>query len=341
MWEPGLTWSVVVFVIAAAVIAGTASLLAATADRLADKTGLGEAVFGAVFLAVITSLPDFAATMKAALDARPVLAVSNIMGSMAANLAILGLADFAYRRANLEHVAASAANLLQSGLLVALIAMLLMAITGPAVTVAGIHPVSVAMIIGYVYGMHLVHEAQGQPMWRPRTGTVLSGAPEPGRQRAYSLTRLWTTLGILAAVTAVAGWVLMDSAESIALYTGISETTVGGLMTALATSSPELFTTIAAVRQGALVMAVGGIVGTNCVNTLAVALADVLYRGDSIYHAVTDAQVFLGGLTLLMTGILLVGLLRRERHGIANIGMESALTLALYAGAVVLLIGMG
>ncbi len=41
---------------------------------------------------------------------------------------------------------------------------------------------------------------------------------------------------------------------------------------------------------------------------------------------------------LVMTAVLLLGLLRRERHGFANIGFESALLLLIYAGAVALTI---
>ena len=50
---------------------------------------------------------------------------------------------------------------------------------------------------------------------------------------------------------------------AIAEKTGISQTVVGGYFTAVATSIPELVTTIAAVRRGALTLAVGGIVGGN------------------------------------------------------------------------------
>jgi len=39
-----------------------------------------------------------------------------------------------------------------------------------------------------------------------------------------------------------------------------------------------------------------------------------------------------------MTGVLLLGMLRRERRGIANIGWESATVLALYASSVVVLL---
>ena len=84
-------------------------------------------------------------------------------------------------------------------------------------------------------------------------------------------------------------------------------------------------------------MAVGGVIGGNAFDTLFVAFSDFAYRDGSIYHAITDQQVFIIALTILLTGILLLGLLRREKQGIGNIGFESFLTLALYLGAFVLL----
>ena len=87
--------SLIVFGIAALAIVSAGSQLARLADELADRTGMGEALFGVLLLAGVTSLPDFAATLSAAMDARPDLAMSNVMGSMAVNLAFLGIAALA------------------------------------------------------------------------------------------------------------------------------------------------------------------------------------------------------------------------------------------------------
>ena len=46
-------------------------------------------------------------------------------------------------------------------------------------------------------------------------------------------------------------------------------------------------------------------------------------------------------LTLLMTAVLLLGLVRRERHGIANIGFESLLVLVIYVVGVATQVGLG
>ncbi len=86
---------------------------------------------------------------------------------------------------------------------------------------------------------------------------------------------------------------------------------------------------MAAVRRGALSLAVGGIIGGNAFDTIFVAFSDVAYREGSIYHAIFEHQVYLI-LTVLLTGLLLLGLLRREKYGAANIGFESLLIMILY-----------
>jgi cation:H+ antiporter len=334
-----LAVSVGTFVFAAIAIGVAGVFMSITADRLADRTGWGEAIVGAVFLAGATSLPDFAASMTAAAGGYAKLAVSNMMGSLALNIVFLGVGDVVYRKANLEHAAASSANLTQSALLIALISVSLLAMLGPDVALWSIHPASVATPVAYIFGLRLIRHTHVAPMWTPkRTAQTVIDRPDKSKGGRHNLMRLWLIFAALTLVLAAAGAVLMNAAEAIVVRTGLSETTVGTLFTALSTSSPELVTTIAAIRTGALTLAVGSIIGTNCFNVMAIAAADFAYRQGSIYHAVGAQQVFWGLLTILMTAVLLLGFVRRERFGIARIGFESFTILLLYAGAVPLLV---
>jgi cation:H+ antiporter len=121
-----------------------------------------------LLLAGVTSLPDFAATLSAAIDARPDLAMSNVMGSMAVNLAFLGIADIVYRKANLEHAAASPVNLMLAGLLIVLLTLPLLAIVTPVSAQWHLHPVTFVIIIAYLFGIQLVRRTEAKPMWFPR-----------------------------------------------------------------------------------------------------------------------------------------------------------------------------
>ena len=323
------TSSMIAFAVAALVIIIAGSKLAKLSDSLADQTGLGEALFGVLLLAGVTSLPDFAATLTAAIDARPNLAMSNVMGSMAANLVFLAVADIVYRKANLEHAAASAVNLMLAGLLIVLLTLPLLAVFSPSITFFNIHPITPVIIIAYISGLHLVLHTKTKPMWFPRQ-TCQTVADQPDTRHSSNLTSVWITFICMAALTGIAGWVLMESAKQIADQTGISETLMGGFFTALATSTPELVTTIVAIRIGALTLAVSNIFGTNCFNMLVVAAADVGYTQGSIYHDMAPVQVIWALVSILMTATLLLGMVRRQTYGIGKIGFESALILAIY-----------
>ena len=73
-------------------------------------------------------------------------------------------------------------------------------------------------------------------------------------------------------------------------------------------SLPELITTLFAIKQGALTLAVGGILGGNAFDVMFVAFADIAYRDGSIYNEMTSHQIFLISITIFMTAILLSGL---------------------------------
>jgi len=329
---PSLIFSIIIFGIAAFGIITAGSRLARVADELADRTGMGEALFGVLLLAGVTSLPDFAATLSAAMDDRPDLAMSNVMGSMAVNLVFLGIADIVYRKANLEHAAASSVNLMLAALLVVLLTLPLLAIVSPTIPQWGVHPVTPLIVIAYLFGLHLVLRTEARPMWFPRL-TSETVPDKPSSQLHGSLTSAWVSFIALAILTGIAGWFLMEAAKGIADETGLSDTLVGGLLTALATSTPELVTTIVAIRLGALTLAVSNIFGTNCFNMLVVAAADLGYPAGSIYHDMAPVQMTWGLVSILMTAILLLGLVRRETYGIGRIGFESALILTVYAVA--------
>ena len=112
---------------------------------------------------------------------------------------------------------------------------------------------------------------------------------------------------------------------------------MGGVLIAVASSLPELVVAITAIRMGALTLAVGDIVGGNAFDTLFIAVADLFYRDGSIYTAIGRTEHVWLGCVLLMNAVLLMGLMYRQRQGVANIGLESWTMLIIYVGTVSLL----
>jgi cation:H+ antiporter len=336
-----LMQSFMVFGLCAAVIAVAGTRMARVVDQLADRTGIGEAMAGAVLLGASTSLSGIVLSVTAAWKNQPELAISNALGGIAVQTFFLAVADLCYRRANLEHAAASAPNMLQNALLISLLSLILLTPSLPDVTFWGIHPVTPIIFGLYLYGVYLIKGARQEPMWRPHTTRETREDKPDDTQAMPSLKKLWVEFAILMGSVGLAGWVLEPTATNIASQTELGQTVVGILLTATSTSIPELVTSVAAVRRGALTMAVGGIIGGNAFDTLFTAASDIAYREGSIYHAMTEASTLWVTLTLFMTGVLMMGLVRRQEQGIARIGSESFAIIILYGTGVALMLTTG
>ncbi|MCK0167199.1 sodium:calcium antiporter [Jannaschia sp. S6380] len=324
------------FAVAAGLILGAGMRMAGLADRLADRTGLGEALVGAVLLGAATSLSGTVVSFTSALDGRASLAFSNAVGGIAAQTAFLALADLLHRRANLEHAAAELANVFQGALLVLLLTLPVLAFAGPEVTFLGLHPVSFALPVLYIWGLRATRTVREFPMWKPvQTAGTRSDDPEQDDDPSRSTAAIAAEFAGLMALMGAAGWIVAQAGGQMTDRLGLSASLVGALLTAVATSLPELVTTLAAVRRRALQLAVGGIVGGNTFDTLFLAISDAGYRDGSLYHAVSSQDLFWLGIGLVMTVILLMGQILRQKDGPAGIGLESVALLTVYGGAIV------
>jgi len=325
-----LLTAILLFLVSTIVVATVGTYLTKVADQLADLTGWGEAMFGAIFLGGVTSLPGIVTSVVAAYNGHPELAVSNAVGGIAAQTFFLSIADITYKKSNLEHAAASFTNLMQGVLLIGLLAFVIIGMSGPDLSVVNVHPFSIFLIVGYVLGSKMISKAKDRPMWSPRiTRVTVRDAPDKENVK-LSLKKVVAKFVLSAIVVGIAGFAIAKTGIVIAAETGLSESFVGVLFTAVATSFPELIVAISAVKRGALTLSVGNIIGGNSFDVLFIAFADVAYGQGSILHAITKNQVFIMALTMLMTSILILGLLHREREGFGKIGWESLTIIIIY-----------
>lgn len=328
-----LTVLIVAFVIAAGAIAVAGTKLAYLADELADRTGLGEIVAGAVFVGFVTSMPGILTSVTTAWADHPSLSIGNALGGLTAQTAFLAIADVIYRKSNLEHAAASATGLTQATLLVAMLSIPIIAYAMPGLALGHVSMGTVVLFGLYAVGLRILTQVNDRPMWTPvdTEHTVHEeeqAAAMPDDPRSDQ--RLWVMFVLLASVTALAGFAIGEVSIGIVQQTGFDENAFGTVFTAVANSLPELVTAIASVRIGAVRLAVGNVIGGNAFEVLFLAVADFFYFEGPIYSALTEKDFATLGTVLLMTSVLLMGLLRRERHGPGNIGWESLTVLGLY-----------
>lgn len=332
--------AIAVLVAAAGATLWSGVRLSALGDVLADRFGLGEALFGAVFFGAMISLSGIVMTATAGASGYPSLAFNNAVGGVAAQTAALGVADAVYRKANLEHAAASLSNMLFGTLVVVLLTMVLFIRQTPEVTVLGVHPGSLVLVVTYLGGVQLVRAAREEPLWLPkRTRDTTEDVPDRSAMRGRSTAILVVAFVLLGALVSGAGWAVARASGALVARGGLEESLVGAAIMGITNALPETVTSIAAVRRGALRLAVGGVLGGNAFDVLNVAVGDVAYRGGSVYHAVTNDAVTLTLASILMTALVVGGMLQRQRHGPGNVGFEGVIMIAVYIGAL-LLVGL-
>jgi cation:H+ antiporter len=336
----GGTWplvpSVIALVVSVGVIMVAGRPLAATADALADRTGMGEAVAGALLLGAVTSLPGIGTTVVGSLNGDAEFALANPIGGIAVQTVWLAIADLLYRRSNLEHAAASLENIMQSLVLIALLCLPVVAYATPSWHVGWVHPTSLLIPVFYLYGLRLLSRMRREPMWQARrTAETRLDEPDSSDGDDTSTRRLWWRLAALAAVVAGTGYLIGEGGLGVVAATGLPSGFVGFTLTTAITSLPELVTLVAAVRLGALTLGVGNIIGGNAFDALMIFVADVAYRQGSVYTDAATAGLLLAGATAIMTAVLAAGLILRERKGI---GFEGVAIPLIYGTAVVMLL---
>jgi len=88
--------AVIMYSLNAVFIIGAAAWLPFLGDHLATATGLGQTFFGAVFVAMTTSLPELVVSIAALRIGAADMAIANLFGSNMFNILILAIDDLAY-----------------------------------------------------------------------------------------------------------------------------------------------------------------------------------------------------------------------------------------------------
>lgn len=319
-------------------IAGTR--LSYYADVISRRTVLGQAVTGVLLLGGITSLPEIAVAGAASLGGNAPLAVNNLLGGFAMQVAILALADIAIRDKTLTFAVPDPIVLLQGALGILLVALVAVGIVvgDSAFLGAGIWTWGVFGL--FLCAIVLVSNSARDPSWQAvgqPPGPEI-GQTEPEAERG--LMRPVIGIALAGLVILVMGYTLARSGEALAAQTGLGDSFFGAVFLAIATSLPEISTVLAAVQLGRYVMAVCDIFGTNLFDITVVLLVDLLYAGGPVLNEVGSFSVAAGLLGILVTAIYLVGLIERRDPVVLGIGLDTLAVVVTYLGGLALLYGL-
>jgi cation:H+ antiporter len=305
-------------------------------DVIAEKTGLGRTWIGVVLMALVTSLPELITGVSSVLVFDlPDIAVGDVLGSCMFNMLILVFLDFRSgttplsSQAHQGQVLAAACGILLLGLVnIALAASARMPVIG------WVGAYSVVFFLAYIGVIRLVL------LYEQRRAAATRLAAEKQYEhitkgKAYSLYTV-NALIVIAAAT----W-LPYLGEEIAVLTGLGRSFVGSIIIALATSLPELVVSFAALRLGAVDLAVGNLFGSSVFNIAILAVDDALYfKGPLLSHISGNHHVTISA-AMIMTAIAIAGLTYRAEHKPFRFAWDSIAIVTVYVLATLILYLLG
>jgi len=321
-------WVWLKFLLCLVIILFAGTKLARYGDIIAEKTGMGRIWVGLVLLAFITSMPELVnGVSSAALVKLPDLALGDLLGSCLFNLLILALLDVIHRRTPVL-TEASGSHIMSAGagiLLIALAAGSIFAgerFSGLSLGWLGVP--SIVIIILYLVAVRQMFRFE-------RKRHLASPSDAPLQYGDVSMRTVWLKFAFAAAAVIGAGIWLPFVGREIAETTGWGTSFIGTMFLAVATSMPELVVTVAALRLGAIDMAVADLLGSNMFDIAIIALVDLFYTQGPVLAAVSSVHLTTALVAIAMTLIVILALrFRQRRKTFVVISWYSLLIIGLY-----------
>jgi cation:H+ antiporter len=313
-----------------AIILFAGTKLARYGDAIAEKTGLGRIWIGLVLIAVITTMPELVTSMSSVAlvsPPSPDLALGTLFGSCLFNLSILALLDILHRstpvltKASLRHIASAGFGIL----LIAIAAGgILAGVRFSRLALGWVGIPSIIILVVYLVGM--------RQMFLSERGHRSSTAKTDSLQYEDILAKTaYLRFALAAAAVIGAGIWLSFIGDEISEVYGWSASFVGSLFLAITTSAPELVVTIAALRLGAIDMAVADVLGANMLDITIIFPVDLFYTKGAVLSSVSGSHLITAAVVVVMNLMVIAALkLRRRRKTLIVISWYAVALMGLY-----------
>jgi cation:H+ antiporter len=284
------------------------------ANRISKKSLFPEGLFGVVFLAIITSLPEiFTSIGSVTVVHFPDMAASDAIGSIFINLMIIIVLDIIQGKggilsiASKKHILTASLTILVLGIVS--ISLLLRKIANINLGFFNIGLDSILIIAIYIFCLKLL---------------VKHGAEEITKEGNDSkgIGSLWFKFIIAAILVVISGFKLAELGGEIVTQTNLSDSFVGLVFLAVATSLPELIVSWSAVKHGSIDMAIGNVLGSNFFDTAIIPITDIFYRSNQIMSDLNISHIFTITLCMILTAIIISGLIYRSKKSILKVGWD-------------------
>ncbi len=295
------------FIVCTSIIVYSGSRLSKYGDIIAEKTGLGRTWIGVVLMASVTSLPELVTGISSVTYADvPDIAVGDVLGSCVFNMLIISFLDAMHRptpissRAHHGHVLSAGFGIL----LLSIVAISLF-FGGRTLPLGWIGPYTLLFIVIYFIAIRLVY------FYEKRQVSAFSKVAVELKYEGISMRTAVFNYGINAFFVVAAAAFLPYIGKGIAETTGLGQTFVGNIFIALSTSLPEVVVGMAAVKIGAIDLAIGNLFGSNIFNILILAIDDIFFIKGPILSFVNPNHMISALSAMIMTTIAIIGLTYR------------------------------
>jgi cation:H+ antiporter len=303
-----LIWPWGKFILCTAIIGLAGPALSRYGDIIAQLTGLSRTWIGLILLATATSLPELFTGVSAVTIANaPNIAVGDALGSCIFNLLILVPLELLYREESIYR------RVHQGHILTAGFGVMLIGLAGTSIllahngyTLSFLHVGASAPIIFVLYAIAM-RAAFNYELRGETAGIAVV--------KHVKISLAGAIVRYLAAALVIVGagiWLPFIGIE-IADAMGWRTTFVGTLFVAGATSLPEFFVTIGAMRIGALDMAIANLLGSNLFDILILAIDDVAFTRGPLFAAASPAHAVTAFAAIFMSGVVIVALIYRPQ----------------------------
>ena len=249
--------ALLVLVLGLVFLVGGGELLVRGAAALALKANISPLLIGLTVVSMGTSAPELFASVEAALEGHPGLAVGNVLGSNVANLAlILGLTAL-IRPVTVDRMA------LRLDIPLMLGASLLFVAVASDLEMTRTEGIGALVLMG-LFIASLFRRAKQQD--NPDDGDM----SETGGWASKSALALVAVILAGTGALYLGSEAFVDGASRIALQMGVSDHVIGLTIVAFGTSLPEIVASGMAAWRGQSDLAVGNVVGSNLFNLLLV-----------------------------------------------------------------------
>ncbi len=319
-------WSSLVVCLVVIGIAGVR--LSRYGDIIAEKSGMSRGWVGMLLLASVTSLPELVTGVSAVTVANvPDIAVGNILGACVFNLGFIVVLDFLYRKESI-YTRARQGNVLAAGYGIVLIGFagfnLLVYRDASVPSIGHVGLYSPVILLVYLLALRSLYRYE-----QARVSEYVEDRAE--LHPDMSLKQAVRGYVLAALMVVAAGIWLPYIAADMAAVMGWKQSFVGTLFVAAVTTTPEIVVTVAALRMGAIDLAIGNLFGSNLFNIAILAIDDLVYLPGPLFAHVSISHAASAFSAMMMSGLAVLGLvLRPATRVLRSVSWISLMLLLIY-----------